>query len=812
MREPLCKGAGAQPTPPCPMPEDLESNLKLEIAHVLLIDVVGYSKLLVNEQIDVLQTLNAIVRNTAQFRAAEASGKLMRLPTGDGMALLFFESAEAPVECALEIARAATELPHLPLRMGAHSGPIKQVIDVNDRANFAGAGINLAQRVLDCGDAGHILLSKRLAEDLSSYRHWHPYLRDLGECEVKHGVRMHLFNLCKDGVGNPHVPEKLRLQQRRLTKLRSSTGRWLAHSRWRKLAAAAVAVCVIAALVAGLTIFSRPPAGRSIAVLPFGNLSDEKSNTYFVDGVQDEILADLSKVRGLKVISRTSVMQYKPGLDRDLRAIARRLNVSHVLEGNVQRIGNRVRVHAQLIEADTDAHIWAERYDGELADVFAIQSEIAERIVAQLRLRLSPEEKAAVDERPTDDILAFELYTRAKALIQDAVFSARAQEDLNEAVALLTQAVARDPKFFHAFYQLAHAHDQLYSRLDRTPARLALAESAINKVRELRPASGEAHLATAKHLYWAYSQFDQARAELAIAARLLPNDPTAPLLTAYIERRQARWADSTRNFNRALELDPQNEFILQQLALTYFNQRQFPEMIRTLDRAVALAPENIVARVQRAAAEVEWRADTRPLEEAIAAAVTADPAAAPIISDQWIDVAIRKRDAAAAERALAHLSQDGCEVESVPFPRSWCEGLAARNRGDEEAARRAFTSAREQAAERVRSLPNDAGAASVLGMTQAALGEKEDAIRAGIRATELEPISKDALDGPLLVGFLAIIYAWTGEKDLALDQLKRVTEIPSYWSYGNLVLHPYWDPLRGDPRFEKIVASLAPQK
>ena len=292
------------------MPDAPESDLKLEIAHVLLIDVCGYSKLLVNEQIDVLQKLNSIVRNSAQFRAAEANGKLMRLPTGDGMALLFFESAEEPVECALEIARAAKADPQMQLRMGAHSGPIKQVNDVNDRANFAGAGINMAQRVLDCGDAGHILLSKRLAEDLTAYRHWNPHLHDLGECEVKHGVKMHLVNLCKDDVGNRAIPEKLRLQRRRLAKWKGALQRSGAGSSARKRILFAAGLFVAVAAIAAWLFIGRPATGRSIAVLPFGNLSDEKTNAYFVDGVQDEILTNLSKLRGLKVISRTSVLPY----------------------------------------------------------------------------------------------------------------------------------------------------------------------------------------------------------------------------------------------------------------------------------------------------------------------------------------------------------------------------------------------------------------------------------------------------------------------------------------------------------------------
>ncbi|MEP6808894.1 MAG: hypothetical protein ABI992_01515 [Chthoniobacterales bacterium] len=792
------------------MPDDPEPDLRLEIAHVLLIDVVGYSKLLVNEQIEVLQKLNLVVRNTDQFRTAEANGKLMRLPTGDGMALLFFDSAETPVECALAISRAAKELPQMPLRMGAHSGPIKEVKDVNDRSNFAGAGINTAQRVLDAGDAGHILLSKHLAEDLSSYRHWNPYLHDLGECEVKHGVKLGLVNLCKDDLGNPAIPGKLLEQRRRLRRVQTFVARRTAGV-YRKIGLLAGALLLGFALWTLLAKATVQKAEHSVAVLPFGDLSDEKNSNFFVDGVQDEILTDLSKVRGLKVISRTSVMQYKPGLERNLREIARGLGVSHLLEGDVQRIGNRVRVHAQLIEAKTEAHVWADRYDGELADVFAIQSQIAERIVAQLRLRLSFEEKAAIEERPTENLEAYDLYARAKALIDGAVFSARAEAELNEAARMLEQAVARDPQFYLAFYQLAHARDQLFWRFGRSPAQLAAAAGAVQALETLRPGSGEAHLARAKHLYWAIGDHTRAREELAIARRALPNDPVPALLTGYIDRREGRWDDSNANLQRALELDPRNPSILQQIALTYFSQRRFEEMARVLDRAVALVPDEIVPKVQRATVDLDWRADTKPLHTLLENAIGLDPTVAVTIADHCMELAVSERDPAAAVRALSLLPANGCASDGIPFPKSWCEGITARLRGDNVAARAAFTRATQEAEQLVRAQPDFAGAFSVLGMAEAALGRKEEAITHGRRAVELLPVSKDAVNGPLLVGYLAVIYAWTGEKDQALDELERATSIPSYWSYGNLRLNPNWDPLRGDPRFEKIVASLAPK-
>jgi TolB-like protein/class 3 adenylate cyclase len=389
-----------QDTPAEPTPD-----LQLEIAHLLLIDVVGYSKLLVNEQIELLQELKQIVWSSESFRAAEARDELIRVPTGDGMALVFFHSPEEPAQCALEITKALQDHPSIRLRMGVHSGPVNRVTDVNEKTNIAGSGINVAQRVMDCGDAGHILLSAHVAEDLCEYRHWQPYLHDLGECEVKYGLRLHLFNLYKDGLGNPQVPENLRRGRKRAASAVSV--RPITAPRWPKAAlTTAFLVSAIALVISSLIFFNRAPPTtttrasatgalaaipeKSIAVLPFENLSNEKENAYFADGVQDEILTGLSRVADLKVISRTSVMRYKTGPKRNLRQVAIDLGVAHVLEGTVQRAGGRVRVNAQLIDARTDSQLWAERYDRDVADVFAIESELAGKIVAQLQATISP--------------------------------------------------------------------------------------------------------------------------------------------------------------------------------------------------------------------------------------------------------------------------------------------------------------------------------------------------------------------------------------------------------------------------------------
>jgi len=799
------------------MSAEPKPDLPLEIAHLLLIDVVGYSKLLVNDQVESLEQLNRIVRSTDCFRAAEAKDKLIRLPTGDGMALLFFENLEQPAHCAMEIAQALQNHPEIQVRMGIHSGPINQVPDVNDRINIAGAGINVAQRVLDCGDAGHILLSKHVADDLGEYRHWQPYLRDLGECEVKHGLRLHVVNLCKDGFGNQQVPEKLK-RRGRWKQTSGADVRPITAPRWPKsVLSVAVLLFAVALAVSFSTFFHRasPPTtrnlseiatpilGNSIAVLPFQNLSDEKQN---------EILTNLARVADLKVISRTSTMQYKTGAQRNLREIAKTLGVAHVVEGSVQRSGGRVRVNAQLVDARTDRQLWGQSYDRELSDVFAIENELAEQIVSQLKSKLSPQEKAAIEEKPTTDLAAHDLYIRAKTLIASSALSTPQAESLFEAVRLLNQAVERDPAFALAYYQLAEAHDVIYLQgIDHTPERLAMANGAIQSLARLRPNSGEAHLALAKHLYWCYHDYDRAREELTLAQKSLPNDPMPFQILGYIDRRQGRWPESTKNLERAIELDPQNSAFLEQIARSYECLRRYADAERALDRAIALVPKDAAMRAGRAEIELHWHADARPLVSMIQAIIAKDSREVKNIAELWLNAALYDRDFDAALRALAALPIDGCHRETILFPRVWCEGIVAQMRGDKVAARAAFSSARNEMAKLVREQPAYAEALCALGMADAALGNKEDAIREGRRAVELLSVTKDAIIGPLLVQNLALIYAWTGEKDLAFEQLSAAAKLPGYLSYGELRLHPYWDPLRSDPRFDKIVASLAPK-
>jgi TolB-like protein/class 3 adenylate cyclase/Tfp pilus assembly protein PilF len=786
------------------MSAEVKKQIHLEIAHVLFIDIVGYSKLSINEQHAAVEELNQIVRTSEQFQRAEGAGRLHKIPTGDGMALVFYASPEAPAQCAVEISRALKEHPGLQLRMGIHSGPVSGVVDVNERANLTGAGINIAQRVMDCGDAGHILLSKHVAEDLEEYEKWRPLLRDLGSCEVKHGVRVSLVNLYDDQFGNAKPPRRFETVQKRRKRLR-----WVATT---------AALLALTAIVAGIAMFSRyrvrptlAALEKSIAVLPFENLSRDPDNAYFADGVQDEILTDLAKVADLKVISRTSVMQYKNAATRNLRKIAEQLGVAHVLEGSVQRAGNRVRVNAQLIDARTDMHLWAETYDRDLADVFAIQSEIAKTIADQLQAKISPSEKAAIEKAPTTDLVAYDLYLRAQALFADTSDSIHAREKLPQAAQLLNESVARDPRFLRAWCLLSRVHSVAYFRgHDHTPARLDLANAAVEAALRLQPDAGEVHLALANYYYHGFRDYGRARSELAIARRTLPNNADIFLYTGFIDRREGHWEEATNKIERALELDPRNFFIIQQLALTYQSERRYADEARTYDRALTIVPGDPNSRILRALVALDWRADIKPFQATLATLVAQNPSDAPDVDLPLY--ALCERTAAAANRTLTNYPRKGVANNGVNFPYVYWQGAVARCQGDSAKARTAFTAARAEVEKTVEQQPDFAAALSLLGMIDAGLDRKEEALREGRRGCELLPISKDAIDGADLAINLAQIYTWTGEKDRAIEQIAAVERVPNTLSYGLLKLHPYWDSLRGDPRFEKIVASLAPKE
>jgi TolB-like protein/Tfp pilus assembly protein PilF len=553
---------------------------------------------------------------------------------------------------------------------------------------------------------------------------------------------------------------------------------------------------------------------KSIAVLPFENLSRDPDTAFFADGIQDEILTDLALIADLKVIGRTSVMQYKSRVARNLRMIGQQLGVAHLVEGSVQRADNRVRVNAQLVDARTERRLWAQTYDRELADVFSIQSDIAKAIAEQLRAKLSPNEKSEIERPPTSEIAAFDLYTRAKDLHLTTSLSSTASADLLRAADLLNDAVERDPSFFQAHCLLAHTHDLLYYfGVDHTPARLALAEAAIEAAFRLRPDSGEAHLARAENLYRGYLDYDGALADLEIAGHTLTNDPRVFELKGYIERRQGRWEEATRDLEHAIDLDPRDAFMVRRMAWQYLFLRRYAEEKAVLERALVIEPNDVTTKVWRASVELHWKADTRPLHQIIELTRATDPAALPAIAERWLICALAERDAIGAKNALIAAAENNPPLadDAVQFTRLFLEGAIARMTKDDNKARAAFTAARAEQEKIVLTQPNWGPALCVLGLIDAGLGRKEDALREARRAVELMPVEKDAIIGALMIEYSAMIAAWVGDKDFACEQLAAAIRLPGPVSYGRLKLLPLWDPLRGNPRFEAIVASLAPK-
>jgi serine/threonine-protein kinase len=551
-----------------------------------------------------------------------------------------------------------------------------------------------------------------------------------------------------------------------------------------------------------------PPAG--IAIVPFESLSPDKENTFFADGVYDGISTKLAKVADLKIISHNSVAKYRGGA-HNTQEIGRALNVAYVLVGSVRRDAGRIQLNVELTETRNNSRLWAEAYDRDLNDVFALQSHIAQKVADRLGAKVSSTEKAEIAEPPTTDLIAYDAYLRAKDLISDISFSTRQKENLFQAVQLLDQAVARDPLFFDAYCQMAGAQDRIFFLgFDHTDARLNVSEKIIQSIRRLRPESGETHLAIAQHYYWAYGDYERAKQELALARQTLPNESRIPLLTGYIDRRQGRWEKSLEEMNHALELNPRDFSILQQISLTYEALRRYKEMRATLDKVLAIAPKDIPTRVRRAWVNFAEYADSKPLHTTIDTILIEDSTAAPVLVSQSLLLALLERDPTAAQRALSIMNGGGCYDENIPFPNGWCDGLAAWLRGDESSARAAWNTARNELSETVAKQPDYAAALCALGVVNALLGNKQEAISEGERAVELKPVNKNAIEGATLVRYLAIIYTWTGEKDRAIARLTETTHLPgSHVSYGYLRLHPLWDPLRGDPRFKAIVDSLA---
>src|SRR5437867_8657503 len=562
------------------MPDEQKTKLRLEIAHVLFIDIVGYSKLRTTEQSAHIEKLRKIVRGTDQFRTAEAEGKLLRLPTGDGGALVF-RNLEAPVLCAVEIANALKNHPEIRVRMGIHSGPVNEVTDLNEQANIAGAGINIAQRIMDCGDAGHILVSKHAAEDLEQYDQWQPYLHDLGECEGKHGERLHVVNLYNNEIGNPAVPGKFDRKAIAGTTSSAATGNRRRYSIVAMAIGALIVLGVTSLFLTTRTAFRNiagrgapalPASEKSIAVLPFQNLSDDKSNGYFTDGIQDEILTRLSKIASLKVISRTSTQKYKSAPE-NLREAGQQLGVAHFLEGSVQKVANAVHVNVQLIRAATDEHLWAESYNRKLDDVFRVEGEVASAIAEQLNAKLSGAEQKAVAEKPTQNAAAYDTYLRAAA-----IDNAGNLDTTKRVADLYAEAVRLDPQFALAWARLAVARSYLYfNGIDLDKNSGAAVKDAADRAISLQPDLGEAWLAQGVYRYRVLRDFQGALQSYEEALRRLPNSAFVLEQIGHLERRLGQINAAQKHYQAAAQLDPRNIGILSTTAETLSGLRRFDE-------------------------------------------------------------------------------------------------------------------------------------------------------------------------------------------------------------------------------------------
>ncbi len=784
-----------------------EQEVRAEIGHVLFIDIVGYSKLLINQQSERLATLKQVVRETAPVQEAKDEGSLIRLPTGDGMALVFRGNLEQAVECALELSAALRNEPSLPLRMGIHSGPINPVLDVNERTNVAGAGIDLAQRVMDCGDAGHILLSKRAADDLAPYPRWNPYLHDLGEVEVKHGALVHLVNLFTPAAGNPATPS--RITKRRAPLVLPAAPR----SNWRTWVLALLIVWSLGGAIWWFAShFARPAAEtkasapaapeKSIAVLPFENLSEEKANAYFADGVQDEILTNLAKIADLKVISRSSVMQYRSGVTHNLREIGSQLGVAHLLEGSVQRLAGKVRVNAQLIDTRTDAHLWAETYDRDLADVFAIQSEIAHAIAAQLQAKIAPEEKARINNKPTNNPDAYLLYLQANELLRTAA----SKEEAVQADKLYVQAIALDPDFALARARGSMLNSLMYS-IGREPLRKERARTLAEETLLRAPQLDEGHLALGLCYYRIDRDYAAALKELANAGAALPNNSEVFDFSGYVFRRQGRWQDALTAFARARGLDPRQAHFEGGPA-TELSLRQWTAAKKHYQDGLQLEPQQIEGWIGLAAAQF-GESGSPAASRLTLARLSETLQNKPQVNEARWDYAMLARDFAVAEKIVPDRS-----IEEYPAfePAPWFQARLALAQGDRESARRLLEEIKPLHESKAREHPEEPVFHSSLGKLYALLGQKEQAIREARRAVELCPESKDAVAGPLYATNLALVYAQIGEVDQAVTLLAKLLTTPAAdkVTLAHLRLSWEWDPLRNDPPFQALLAGPEP--
>src|SRR5262245_54668058 len=816
------------------MSVEVKKEIELELAHVLFIDIVGYSKLLISQQRAFLKTLNQIVRDTEQFRKAEAAGRLLKIPAGDGMALVFYSSPEAPVECALEIARADIEHAELELRMGVHTGPVSGVIDVNERANVTGAGINVAQLVMNCGDGGHILLSKRVAEDLEQYAHWRPLIHDLGEWQVKHDVRIHLVNLYTEELGNRALPKKL-VGLKDTENVTTRDRRPVPQSGLLR-ALAPAAILLLLAGIAFWVLHPRPSPTqpsektsaspraaepitsipeKSIAVLPFENLSSDKENAYFADGIQDEILTRLSKIADLKVISRTSTQHYKSAPE-NLPEIARQLGVAHVLEGSVQKSGEAVRVNVQLIKAANDSHLWADIYDRKLTDIFAVESEVAKAIADQLRAKLTGQEEQVLAIKPTENPEAHDAYLRGLAY---AIKSGNTPANTLGAQKNLKEAVRLDPKFALSWALLSYidARGYLTQNLQPTVALREEARQSADTALTLQPNLGEAILAKGYYHYACLKDYDAAILYLEQARQFLPNSSRISESLAYVTRRQGRWDESESYFNQAERLDPRNSNLLYQHAVSYIILRRFPHAIKKLDQVLNISPDDVDTLVQKAtiAQAVGY------LPAAAAVLGTLRPAAdkTTALETQVYQTILERHSAKSIPRLNEILAKPdpalGYLNGELRFWLGWTQDLS----GDHAAAKETWRQARSELEAFFQDQPENYSLMADLALTCISLGDKAAGLAFSERAMAAISIEKDAVDGPRVVEAFARVAAQAHESDRAIATLERLLSLPYQGLMAGrapltpalLRLDPLFDLLRQAPRFQALIASPTPK-
>ena len=816
------------------MSAEVKKEIALELAHVLFIDIVGYSKLLISDQRALLETLNQIVRNTEEFQKAEAAGRLIKIPSGDGMALVFYTSPEAPVECALEIARADIEHAELELRMGVHSGPVNRVIDVNERANVTGAGMSVAQLVMNCGDAGHILISKRVAEDLEQYAHWRPLLHDLGEWQVKRDVRIHLINLYTEELGNPALPKRL-VGLKDAENVTTHDPRPVPRS-WLLRGLSLAAVVLLLAGIGFRFLHPRPSPTqpsekasespraaepltsipeKSIAVLPFENLSSNKNNAYFADGIQDEILTRLSKIADLKVISRTSTQHYKsaPG---NLPEIARQLRVAHVLEGSVQKSGDAVRVNVQLIKAANDSHLWADIYDRKLTDIFAVESEVAKAIADQLRVKLTGHEEQVLAIKPTENPEAHDAYLRGLAY---AIKSGNTPANTLGAQKHLKEAVRLDPKFALSWALLSYidARGYLTQNLQPTVTLQEEARQAAETALTLQPNLGEAVLAKGYYHYACLKDYDMAVRYFEQARQFLPNSSRISELLAYVTRRRGRWDESESHFNEAERLDPRNINLLYQHAISYIILRRFPQAEKKLDQVLNVTPDDVDTLVQKAT--VAQAIGDLPTAAAVLASLRPAADKTTALETQVYQAILERQSAKSIPRLNEILAKPdpalGYLNSELRFWLGWAQDLA----GDHAAAHETWQQARSELESFLKEQPENYNLMADLALTCISLGDKATALALTERAMAAIPVEKDAVDGPRVVEAFARVAAQAHESDRAIATLEKLLSLPYQGLMAGrapltpsfLQLDPMFDPLRNDPRFQALVTSSIPK-